>query len=45
MVNQHSGLVGISGRTFHMRDLLAAVATDRRAADAVETFCGDARRR
>ncbi len=45
MVNQQSGLVGISGGTFDMRDLLAAKATDRRAADAVETFCGHAKRR
>ena len=44
MVNQQSGLVGISGGTFGMRDLLAAEATDRRAADAVEMFCCQAKK-
>src|SRR3954464_11052866 len=39
MVNQQSGLVGISGTSSDMRDLLAAEATDPRAADAIETFC------
>jgi acetate kinase len=44
MVNQQSGLVGISGTTSDMRDLLAAEATDPRAADAVETFCYQAKK-
>jgi len=44
MVNQQSGLVGISGTTSDMRNLLAAEATDPRAADAVETFCYQAKK-
>jgi acetate kinase len=44
MVNQQSGLVGISGTTSDMRDLLAAEANDPRAAEAIETFCYQTRK-
>jgi acetate kinase len=44
VVTRESGLLGVSGTTSDMRDLLAARATDRRAALAVEMFCTRARR-
>jgi acetate kinase len=39
MVNQESGLLGVSETTSDMRDLLAREAEDIRAAEAVELFC------
>jgi acetate kinase len=39
MVNRESGLLGISGTSPDMRDLLAREARDGRAADAVGLFC------
>lgn len=39
MVNQESGLLGISETSSDMRDLLAREADDTRAAEAVELFC------
>lgn len=38
-LNKRSGLLGVSGRTSDMRDLLAAMETDGRARLAVEIFC------
>ncbi|MEA2574526.1 MAG: acetate kinase [Chloroflexia bacterium] len=38
-LNTRSGLLGISGRTSDMRDLLGAIETDARARLAVEIFC------
>jgi acetate kinase len=43
-LNERSGLLGISGRSGDMRDLLAAEATDARAALAVDLFCYRARK-
>jgi acetate kinase len=39
MVNTKSGLLGISGSSSDMRDLLEREANDRNAADAVALFC------
>ncbi len=39
MVNHESGLLGISGTSSDVRDLLAHETSDARAADAVELFC------
>ena len=39
MVNQESGLLGISETSSDMRDLLASEAADPRAAEAVALFC------
>jgi acetate kinase len=39
MVNRESGLLGVSGTSSDLRDLLASEATDPRAAQAVELFC------
>jgi acetate kinase len=44
MVNRESGLLGISGTSSDMRDLLAVRASDARAADAVGLFCYQARK-
>ena len=44
MVNHESGLLGVSGRSADMRELLAAEADDPRAADAVALFCYQARK-
>ena len=44
MVNHESGLLGVSGRSADMRELLAAEATDPRAADAIALFCYQARK-
>ncbi|MDQ3704181.1 MAG: acetate kinase [Chloroflexota bacterium] len=43
-LNKRSGLLGVSGRTSDMRDLLAAMETDARARLAVEIFCYRARK-
>ena len=44
LINHESGLLGVSETSSDMRDLLAAQATDARAADAVELFCYQARK-
>jgi acetate kinase len=44
MVNHESGLLGVSGTSPDMRDLLAREARDGRAAEAVELFCYQARK-
>ena len=44
MLDEHSGLLGISGTSADMRDLLSAEATDPRAADAIGLFCYRARK-
>ncbi len=43
-LNERSGLLGVSGRSSDMRDLLAQEATDPRAALAVDLFCYRARK-
>jgi acetate kinase len=44
MVNHESGLLGVSGTTSDMRDLLAREAGDARAAEAVALFCYQAKK-
>jgi acetate kinase len=44
LLNRRSGLLGVSGSSSDMRDLLANEATDPRAADAVALFCHQARK-
>ena len=44
MVNHESGLLGVSGTSSDVRDLLAKEATDVRAAEAVELFCYQAKK-
>ena len=44
LVNRQSGLLGVSGTSSDMRDLLARQADDPRAADAVALFCYQARK-
>jgi acetate kinase len=44
LVNHESGLLGISGTSSDLRDLLAREATDVRAADAVALFCYQAKK-
>lgn len=44
LINHESGLLGVSETSSDLRDLLAAQATDDRAADAVELFCYQARK-
>jgi acetate kinase len=44
MVNHQSGLLGVSGISPDMRDLLAKEAADPRAAEAIELFCYQARK-
>ncbi|MEP6701551.1 MAG: acetate/propionate family kinase [Betaproteobacteria bacterium] len=39
LLNKQSGLLGVSGISQDMRDLLAAEPNDSRAADAIELFC------
>ena len=39
LVTRRSGLLGVSGTSSDMRDLLATQAIDPRAAEAVELFC------
>jgi acetate kinase len=38
-LNERSGLLGLSGRSGDLRDLLARESTDQRAAVALEVFC------
>lgn len=44
MLNQRSGLLGVSGRSADMREVLAAAAHDKRTALAVDMFCYRARK-
>jgi acetate kinase len=44
LLNQQAGLRGVSGLNADMRDLLAAEATNPRAAEAVALFCYQARK-
>jgi acetate kinase len=44
MVNHESGLLGVSGTSPDVRDLLAREATDARAADALALFCYQAKK-
>jgi acetate kinase len=44
LVNQQSGLLGVSGMSSNMKDLLDREASDRNAAVAVELFCYSARK-
>jgi acetate kinase len=44
MVTTAGGLLGLSGTSSDMRDLLARSATDQRAADAVNVFCYQVRK-
>ena len=44
MVNHESGLLGVSGTSSDMRDLLAREARNKRVADAVAIFCYQARK-
>lgn len=44
LLNHESGLLGVSETSSDMRDLLAAQATDDRAAEAVTLFCYQARK-
>ena len=44
LVNRRSGLLGVSGTTADMRELLAAEARDASAAEAVELFCHHVRK-
>jgi acetate kinase len=44
LVNKEAGLLGVSGSSADMRDLLAREAADPRAADAVALFCYQARK-
>jgi acetate kinase len=39
LINHESGLLGISGTSSDMRDLIKYESTDHRAAEAVELFC------
>ncbi len=39
LVNQRSGLIGVSGHSSDMRDLLAQEANDPQAAQAIEMYC------
>ena len=44
LVNKHSGLLGVSGTSADMRELLAREANDTAAADAVALFCHGVRK-
>jgi acetate kinase len=44
MVNHEAGLIGVSGTSSDLRDLLAREARDVRAAEAVELFCYQAKK-
>lgn len=44
LVNQQAGLLGVSGTSADMQDLLEREATDARAAQAIELFCYQARK-
>jgi acetate kinase len=44
MVNHESGLLGVSGTSSDVRDLIKQAGTDARSADAVELFCYQAKK-
>ena len=44
LINRQAGLLGVSGTSGDMRDLLAREASDSRAADAVTLFCYQAKK-
>ena len=44
LINHESGLLGVSGLSSDMQDLTTRAATDKRAADAVELFCYQAKK-
>ena len=44
LINRRAGLLGVSGTTADMRDLLNREATDPRAAEAVALFCYQAKK-
>ena len=44
MVNHESGLIGVSGTSSDVRDLLAQEDTDARAAEAIALFCYQAKK-
>ncbi|MEO6595924.1 MAG: acetate/propionate family kinase, partial [Planctomycetota bacterium] len=44
MVNHESGLLGVSGTSADMRELLAREATDARAGEAIALFCYQAKK-
>jgi len=44
LINRESGLLGVSGKSSDMRDLLAAEKSNPRAADAVRLFCYSAKK-
>jgi acetate kinase len=44
LINRESGLLGVSGISPNMKDLLEREASDRNAASAVELFCYQARK-
>ncbi|WP_413436752.1 acetate/propionate family kinase [Sulfuriferula sp. GW1] len=44
LINHESGLLGVSGTSSDMRDLMEHEATDVRAAEAVELFCYQAKK-
>src|SRR5579872_7337806 len=44
MANHQSGLLGVSGTSSDVRDLLAREAKDARAAEAIELFCYQAKK-
>jgi acetate kinase len=44
LINQRSGLIGVSGHSSDMRDLLSQEASDPHAAQAIEMYCYQARK-
>jgi acetate kinase len=44
LINQRSGLIGVSGHSSDMRDLLSRETGDPHAAQAIEMFCYQARK-
>jgi acetate kinase len=44
LINREAGLLGVSGSSADMRDLLARAASDPRAAEAIDLFCYQARK-
>jgi acetate kinase len=44
LLNQHAGLLGVSGTTSDMKDLLSQEAQNSHAADAVDLFCYQAKK-
>jgi len=45
MVNHESGLLGVSGLSADVRDVLAKAAVDARAAEAIDLFCYEIQKR